>query len=128
MKKYLKIVLIGLILLFTAILIFKNISFANTYNGTIVATESDKEALDRLENYGKDAVGKTIGFTQSVDNPDKELLGQFDEDDHVYCVQHNASSSDGLYVIDAYVKIEGNKATGYFLSGSDTATKKAGSS
>lgn len=115
MRKILtKKVLIFIICLFIIPIVLPNISFANNYNGYYSYRSS-------LVNDKQNAVGRTIGFTQSVDDPKKEELGQYDSSDHMYCVKHNESSDDGLYTVDAYIHIEGNKATGYYI---DKGTKK----
>lgn len=115
MKKiFTKKVLILIICLFIIPIVLPNISFANDYNG-------DYSSRSALVSAKQNAVGKTIGFTQSLYYPTREVLGQYDSSDHMYCVKHNESSDDGLYTVDAYIHIEGNKATGYYI---DRSTSK----
>ena len=44
----------------------------------------------------------------------------FKESDHIYCIQHTASTTKAVYKVGAYVDIVGNKATGYTSKGTKT--------
>lgn len=125
MKKYIKISLISIICILSTLLLFQKIALAGNYDGSVkYRYNKDKQDESLLHLKGK-AVGKTIGFTQSTYNPNKELLGQFDPNDHMYCVKHNENSEDGKYTIDGYIRIEGNKATGYYIQrGTNNLIKK----
>lgn len=52
-------------------------------------------------------------------------LNIFDENCHLYCVQHRAESETALYVVDAYVNIMGKDATGYVRNSNETKTKQS---
>lgn len=117
MYKYMKrIVLILIIILM--IFIKPNITIAGQYDGTV---EESKKSLSELKEK---AVGKTIGFTIGTT---EETLGQFDLNDHMYCLQHKDDSKSGRFVIDAYVEIKGNIATGTYIRGGNSVTKRKNS-
>ena len=44
---------------------------------------------------------------------DDGTISMFKESDHLYCVQHRADTEDAWYRVDAYVEINGTKATAY---------------
>ena len=117
MKKYIKILLISIIGILSTLILFQKISLAGNYDGSIKYRNNANDKENSLVHLKEKAVGGTMGFTQSPDNPTKEELGQFDPNDHMYCVKHNEDSDDGKYKIDGYIRIEGNKATGYYKDG-----------
>ena len=54
-----------------------------------------------------------------------QTLNLFDENCHLYCVQHRAESETALYVVDAYVNITGKNATGYVRNSGGARTKQS---
>lgn len=54
-----------------------------------------------------------------------QTLNLFDENCHLYCVQHRAESETALYVVDAYVNITGKDATGYVRNSGGARTKQS---
>ena len=114
MYKYIRkifLIIFSIVILFIA---YPNSVIAGNYDGTV---EASKKSLSQLKG---DAVGMTVGFTTGVSG---ETLGQFKEADHMYCIQHKDESESGRYVIDAYIEIKGNIATGTYLRGANSAIK-----
>ena len=54
-----------------------------------------------------------------------QTLNLFDENCHLYCVQHRVESETALYVVDAYVNITGKNATGYVRNSGGARTKQS---
>ncbi len=114
MYKYIRkifLIIFSIAILFIA---YPNSVIAGNYDGTV---EASKQTLSQLKEK---AVGMTVGFTTGVSG---ETLAQFKEADHMYCIQHKDESESGRYVIDAYIEIKGNVATGTYLRGANSATK-----
>lgn len=65
-------------------------------------------------------IGNTIYMTQTRSGP----IQLFKEEDHVYCIQHKADSTAGVYKVIAHADISGQSATIYTKSGSKTITSK----
>lgn len=90
--------------LFLILILFVGIVLFNTKvigaNGTI----NSRASLIKAPH-----VGETISLCMHQTHHDAALY-QWDNNHHIYCIQHNADVQDGLYRVEAYVKIEGNLA------------------
>ena len=70
--------------------------------------------------------GPNIGNTIMLGvGSSSQVINVFDENCHLYCVQHRAESKTALYVVDAYVNIDGKTATGYVRNSKGAKTKQS---
>ena len=60
----------------------------------------------------KSNIGETISLCMHLSQNHAATLYQWNNNHHIYCLKHAAEVQDGLYRVDAHVKIEGDVATG----------------
>ena len=72
--------------------------------------------------------GPNVGNTIYLGNGKNDgTISMQNENDHLYCIQHKAETTDAWYKVDAYVKIEGNKATGQIIKNNNKVTNNKNS-
>lgn len=76
-----------------------------------------KEISSRRELISGPNVGNTVYLGNGRHDG---TISLFNENDHLYCVQHRASTQDAMYRVDAYVEISGTQATAYTGSSGKT--------
>lgn len=92
--------------------------FAIIFSGSVEASRLySRQSLLKGPNIGNTIMLGIGRYSQT--------LNLFDENCHLYCVQHRAESETALYVVDAYVNINGKDATGYVRNSSGARTKQS---
>lgn len=69
-----------------------------------------KQISSRSELTSAPNVGNTVYLGNGRNDG---TISIFKESDHLYCIQHRADTEDAWYRVDAYVEINGTKATAY---------------
>ena len=69
-----------------------------------------KQISSRSELTSAPNVGNTVYLGNGRNDG---TISIFKESDHLYCIQHRANTEDAWYRVDAYVEINGTKATAY---------------
>lgn len=92
--------------------------FAIIFSGSVEASRLySRQSLLQGPNIGNTIMLGIGKYSQT--------LNLFDENCHLYCVQHRAESETALYVVDAYVNINGKDATGYVRNSNGARTKQS---
>ena len=101
--------------------IFNKIIVSITIILFVIAILSNAVEAKKIDSRAQLISGPNVGNTILLGvgrngNP----LNMFKESDHIYCIQHTASTTKAVYKVGAYVDIVGNKATGYTSKGTKT--------
>ena len=87
----------------------------------IKSNAEDFASKGSLKTRGQLIRGANLGQSIGIKcwGGDVANMSQFWPSSKLYCVQHTADSASGVFVVDAYVEITGDKAVGYYIPYND---------